>query len=246
MCLIEYIPLCVAALVICSGGESLIVRVHAAYTTCIKVRKGETHTTCALCALCSVLYCSSQHFAVFLSTWLRASLSEHQCWAGERERECRRRADRDAGCFWERVWERGGRRGATGDAAALRADSHSLSALRPLGGDAGDPPLRSVRVAFTRPAAPRDTYVRPFFILFCICISYSHSSYLSIFSATSYWVLYGRIRIILYSIMYSFSLCSWLPMVCVPFCWNWKDVLDAQHRCPRCLRIIGIKSRWGS
>ena len=131
--------------------------------------KGEAHTTCALCALCSALYCSSQHLAVFLSTWLRASLSEHQCGAGGRERERRRRADRDAGCFWER----GRRAGATGDAAALWADGRSLSALRPLGGDAGDPPLLPVRVALTGPAALCDTYVRPFSILFCICISYS-------------------------------------------------------------------------
>ena len=59
-----------------------------------------------------------------------------------------------------------GNAAASLDAAALRADGRSLSALRPLGGDAGEPPLRPVRVAFSRPAAPPVTHVRFIAILY--------------------------------------------------------------------------------
>ena len=64
------------------------------------------------------------------------------------------------------------------------------------------------------------------------------------------WIVFlvSTVRVILYSIMYAFSMCSWLPLVCVCvwFCCNWKAVQNAQHRCPSCLHITGIKSRWGS
>ena len=56
--------------------------------------------------------------------------------------------------------------GAADDAGELRADGRSLSGLRPLGGDAGAPTLRPVRVALTQPAAPRVTHVRPLSILY--------------------------------------------------------------------------------
>ena len=236
----KYISLNIAALVMCLGRESTNCS-DLAFTQPI-LKRGARH----LRAQSSVLYCSYQHLAVFfLSTWLRASLSEHQCGAGERERERRRRTDRDAGCFSDRVRSAD----ATCDAAALRADGSTLSALRPLGGDAGEPPLRPVRVALTQPAAPRVTHVLPFSILY----------YLYLILVLSWLVPANSlchlslctVGVILYSIMYLFSVCSWLPLVCAVL----EDCsgrvaqvpdLPAHHRHQVALGIVSGEMEWSA
>ena len=78
-----YMSLCIAALVMCSGRESLIVRASRARS----LYKGEAPATCALSVQRSTALLLSSASAVFLSTGLPASLSEHQCGAGGRERE---------------------------------------------------------------------------------------------------------------------------------------------------------------
>ena len=97
--------------------------------------------------------------------------------------------------------------GATGDAAALRADGGSLSSLRPLGGDAGEPPLRPVRVALTRPAAPRVTHVRPLSILYYMYLILSNSlCHLSL--STVRVILYSTYNVFVLRVQY-WCVCNW-------------------------------------
>ena len=178
--------LCIAALVICSGRESLIVhahlywRVHATY---INARR----TSLARSVFCALLlYCTRQHL-------LCSCRPDSVRWANTSAEQ----VEENESAFDEQTATQAasGRAGDVQEPLVMRLRFEPTAVRWPhcthsLGGDAGQPPLRPVLVALTRPAAlaPLMCNLSPYYTI-CISYSYSHSSYLPTLTAISHWVL---------------------------------------------------------
>ena len=185
---------------ICSGGESLIVRASPARS----LYKCDAYATCALCVQCSTTLVTISRCVLVLLTWLCASLSEHLCGVEEEN------------AIAEQFATQAASGSATNDAAALRADGRSLSALPPLSGDwrrgwlAATACTRGSHSAccFSRLLCASVLNTVPVVYEYCMMYLIARKANTCLILATSSWVLYWCVII-----LYSFFVCSWLPLV---------------------------------